>query len=65
MKPNLLIATYIEKKYIDLIKAKFPNIEIIYRIDLIDKQRYQSDHDGYPNDHDSFTQNRPFKMTTL
>ena len=56
MKPNLLIATYIEKKYIDLIKAKFPNIEIIYRIDLIDKPRYQSDHDGYPNHYDSFAQ---------
>ena len=56
MKPNLLIATYIEKKYIDFIKAKFPNIEIIYRIDLIDKPRYQSDHDGYPNHYDSFAQ---------
>ena len=56
MKPNLLIATYIEKKYIDFIKAKFPNIEIIYRIDLIDKPRYQSDQDGYPNHYDSFAQ---------
>ena len=47
MKLNLLIASFIEKNHVELIKEKFPDIKIIYRIDLINKPRYKSDHIGY------------------
>ena len=56
MKLNLLIASFIEKNHVDSIKEKFPDIEIIYRIDLIDKPRYKSDHIGYPYIKNSFAQ---------
>ncbi len=56
MKLNLLVASFIEKNHVDLIKAKFPDIEIIYRIDLIDKPRYKSDHIGYPRLKNSYKQ---------
>ena len=56
MKLNLLIASFIEKNHVDLIKEKFPNIEIIYRLDLINKPRYKSDHIGYPCIKNSFAQ---------
>ena len=56
MKLNLLIASFIEKNHVDLIKEKFPDIEIIYRIDLINKPRYKSDHIGYPRLKNSYKQ---------
>ena len=56
MKLNLLFASFIEKKYVDYVKEKFPDLKIIYRTDLIGKPRYPGDHIGFPTHHDSSTQ---------
>lgn len=45
---KLLIASYLEPEYIEQIRATAPQVEIIYRPDLIGQPRYIADHSSRP-----------------
>jgi phosphoglycerate dehydrogenase-like enzyme len=42
--PQVLIASYLEPKYVEQIRQEVPEVEVIYRPDLIGKPRYIADH---------------------
>lgn len=47
-KLNILIATYLEPEYVEQIRAEVPEVEVIYRPDLIGKPRFTADHTSMP-----------------
>ena len=48
MKLNLLITTYIESEYVQIIRDTDSKINVIYRPDIIHIPRFPSDHTGIP-----------------
>ena len=48
MKLNLLITTYIESEYVQIIRDTDSKINVIYRPDIIPTPRFPSDHTGIP-----------------
>lgn len=46
---NVLIASYIEPELVDQIRERFPQVEVVYRPDLLGKPRYVADHTARPN----------------
>ncbi|MBK9125781.1 MAG: D-2-hydroxyacid dehydrogenase [Chloroflexi bacterium] len=46
---NVLIASYIEPELVDQIRARFPQIEVVYRPDLLGAPRYVADHTARPH----------------
>lgn len=44
MTPTVLIASYLEPEFVDRIRAEVPEIDLIYRPDLIGKAQYNAHH---------------------
>jgi len=43
-RPTVLIASYLEPDYVERIRSEVPEVEVIYRPDLLGKPRYIADH---------------------
>ena len=52
MKLNVLITTFIEVEYVEIIKNIDPRINVIYRPDIINIPRFPSDHTGIVQEKD-------------
>lgn len=48
-KPIVLIASYLEPEYIQQISEEVPDVQVIYRPDLLGKPRYNADHSSRPD----------------
>lgn len=46
---NVLIASYIEPELVGRIRERFPQVEVVYRPDLLGTPRYVADHTARPN----------------
>lgn len=46
---NVLIASYIEPELVETIRARFPQLDVVYRPDLLGTPRYIADHTARPN----------------
>jgi hypothetical protein len=45
---KVLIASYLEPHYVDQIRQAVPEVEVIYRPELVGKPRYEADHTSMP-----------------
>ncbi|MBI1257003.1 MAG: D-2-hydroxyacid dehydrogenase [Chloroflexi bacterium] len=43
---NILIASYLEPEWVEQIRREAPEVEVVYRPDLLGKPRYIADHNG-------------------
>jgi phosphoglycerate dehydrogenase-like enzyme len=48
-KLNVLIATYLEPEYVEQIRAEIPEVEVLYRPDLLPPPRFIADHTSPAN----------------
>ncbi len=47
-KLNVLIASYLEPEWVEQIRREVPQVEVIYRPELLGKPRYSADHTSMP-----------------
>ncbi len=45
---NILFASYLEPEYVEQIRNEFPQLNLIYRPDLVGQPRYKADHSAKP-----------------
>jgi glyoxylate/hydroxypyruvate reductase len=45
---SVLVASYLEPECVELIRAKVPQVNVVYEPQLLPRPRYRSDHDGSP-----------------
>src|SRR5262249_51517442 len=46
---KVLIASYLEPEWVEQIRSEFPDVEVIYRLDLLGNPRYIADHNAPVN----------------
>ena len=49
MKPKILVASYLEPEYVGQIRQEVPEVEVIYRPELLGQPRYKADHTAPAN----------------
>ena len=48
-KLNALIASYIEPHFVEMIRSEVPEVNVVYRPDLLGQPRYIADHSSRPD----------------